>query len=114
MSVTPETSHFEMSPLNNLASRNIRAIALTLDTSHFEMSPSNHAAPWNMAPMPVTLDTSHAPIGPCELSEHSPFADDFRQIVTAVLSSALDFGENKNRPVHKFGERQITRAKKMT
>ena len=44
MSVTIDTSHFEMSPLNDVAARNIPVISVTLDTSHVEMSPLNDFA----------------------------------------------------------------------
>ena len=44
--------------------------------------------------MSVTLDTSHSPIGPCGPSEPSPLGDNLRHASTALLSSALDFGEN--------------------
>ena len=43
--------------------------------------------------MSVVLDTSHSPIGPCELSEQSPFGDCSRHASTALLSSALDCSE---------------------
>ena len=59
MSVTLDTSHFEMSPLNAFALRNIAVIVVTLDTSHFEMSPLNDVARQNMLLMSITLETSH-------------------------------------------------------
>ena len=37
---------------------------VTRDTSHLEMSPLNDDAEWNMAHMLVTLDTSHLEISP--------------------------------------------------
>ena len=43
MSVTPETSHGEMSPLNDLVSRNIPDMSVTPETSHGEMSPLKEA-----------------------------------------------------------------------
>ena len=39
MSVTLDTSHFEISPLNDSATMNIRFMLVTFDTSHFEMPP---------------------------------------------------------------------------
>ena len=38
MLVTLDTSHFEMSPLKDVAPLNILLILVTLDMSHFEMS----------------------------------------------------------------------------
>ena len=69
-------------------------MSVTRDTSHFEMSPVNVFAPKNISLMSVTVDTSHSPIGPCGLAALSPFADSLRYASTALLSSALDFGEN--------------------
>ena len=39
-------------------------------------------------------DTSHSPIGPCGPLEQSPFGDNFRHALTALLSSGLVSGEN--------------------
>ena len=39
MLLTLDTSHFEMSRLNEAALANIPFMVFTLDTSHFEMSP---------------------------------------------------------------------------
>ena len=39
MSVTLDTSHLEMSPLNDVAEWNMKYIVVTMDTSHLEMSP---------------------------------------------------------------------------
>ena len=39
-------------------------------------------------------DTSHSPIVPCGPLEQSPFGDNFRHALTALLSSGLDSGEN--------------------
>ena len=36
-----DTSHFEISPPNDVAPQNISSMSVTLDTSHFEMSPLN-------------------------------------------------------------------------
>ena len=38
MSVTLETSHFDMSPLNKVADDNMLLVSVTLDTSQFEMA----------------------------------------------------------------------------
>ena len=64
MSVTLDTSHFEISLLNDFAQRNIRAMSVTLDTSHFEMSLLNDVAALNMLLIVVTLDTSHLEMSP--------------------------------------------------
>ena len=42
--VTRDTSHLEMSLLNNGAEKNMEYMLVTLDTSHLEMSPLNHDA----------------------------------------------------------------------
>ena len=39
-------------------------------------------------------DTSHSPIVPCGPLEQSPFGDNFRHALTALLSSGLVSGEN--------------------
>ena len=57
--VTFDTSHFEMSPLNDEEPRNMALMSITLGTSHFEMSPLNEVAPANIALIVFTLDTSH-------------------------------------------------------
>ena len=59
MWVTLETSHFERSPLNDVACENMKYISVTLDTSQLEMSPLKEDADVNMERMLVTLDTSH-------------------------------------------------------
>ena len=90
-------------------------MSVTRDTSHFDMSLLKDAAPRNMALISVTLDTSHFPIAPYGPSEQSPSEDtSTRQMVMALLSSAMDFGENKNSPAQKFGEIEMRRAKKTT
>ena len=119
MFVTLDTSHLEMSPLNDDARRNMRDMVVTLDTSHFEMSALNDVAPSNMPGMSVTLDTSHlemsalnsfalenillmsvtretshSPMGPYGLVEQSPFGDSFRHVPTALWSSTVDRGAN--------------------
>ena len=119
MLITLDTSHFEMSPLNDVAERNISVILVTLDTSHFEMSASNDFAPRNMADMSFTRDTSHfemsplketaeenmrlisvAPdtshfaIGPKATLEQSPFGSNLRHASTALSKSAFECGEN--------------------
>ena len=43
-------------------------MSVILDTSHFEISPLNDAALENKRLVSVTRDTSHSPIGPCGLS----------------------------------------------
>ena len=91
MSVTREMSHFEMSPSNTFVRENIRAMAVTLDTSQFEMSPLNCVAPQKVADMSFTLDTSH-------------FEGNFRQSSTALSSCVIDCGENPLVP-HSVSER---------
>ena len=64
MSVTLDTSQFEMSPLNENAAKNMPSMSVTLDTSHLEMSPLNDDAAVNMLAMFVILDTSHFEMSP--------------------------------------------------
>ena len=93
MSVTLDTSQFEMSVLKERALMNISLMSVTCDTSHFEMSPLKERAFLNIAFMSVTFDTSHVPIGPCgPLEQYSD--DSLRHASTASLSSARVFGEN--------------------
>ena len=94
MVVTLDTSHLEMSALNDVAPRNIPGMAITFETSHFETSPLNVFALENILLMSVTRDTSHSPMGPCEPVEQSPFGDSFRHASTALWSCALDRGAN--------------------
>ena len=49
---------------NALAPLNIAFMLVTLDTSHLEMSPLNDDAEWNMSSMLVTLETSHLEMSP--------------------------------------------------
>ena len=65
--VTLDTSHLEMSPLNDDALANMDHVLATLDTSHFEMSPLNDDADPHMDRMLVTLDTSHFERSPLNL-----------------------------------------------
>ena len=94
MFVTLGTSHFERSLLNPFAPRNIPDMSLTFDTSHFEMSPRNNFASENMLLISATLDTPHCPIGPRGPLEQPPFGNRFRHALTALLRSALDRGKN--------------------
>ena len=64
MLLTLDTSHFEMSVLNDLESWNILGMLVTFDTSHFEMSLLNDVAPWNIPDMYRTFDTSHCEMSP--------------------------------------------------
>ena len=59
MCVTLDTSHLEMSALNDDAWLNMPCMVVTLDTTHLEISPLNVFASRNMNCMVVTLDTSH-------------------------------------------------------
>ena len=44
--------------------------------------------------MSVTLDTSQSAIGPCRPLKQLPLGGNLRHAPTALLSSALDCGEN--------------------
>ena len=100
MSVTVDTSHFERSPLNDFAARNIAVMVVAVDTSHFEMSSLNESAYEKMVVMSLTLDTFHSPIGPCGPLKQSPCWDILRHTSTALLSCALDCGENAGLVAH--------------
>merc|ERR1712032_1783541 len=100
MRVTLETSHFEMSPLNADAPKNMARMFRTLDTSHFEMSPLNEILSENIWLISTTLDTSHSPIEPFGPLEQSPSGDSLRHALTALWNSVLDFGENDAVVVH--------------
>src|SRR6188768_2747811 len=56
MSVTPDVSHEEMSPLNSSLAANIWLMSVTPDVSHEEMSPLNLSAPQNIPLMSVTCE----------------------------------------------------------
>ena len=94
MSVTFETSHFEMSMLNDAALLNMLAVVVTFATFQPEMSALNDAAPWNKPLISSTSDVSHFPIGPCLCQKQSPYFDSFRHSAIAVASTALDVGLN--------------------
>ena len=94
MSLTLDTSHFERSPLNDVAPRNMPRMSFALDTSHLEISLSKNFARANMRLMSVTRYTSQVPIGPCGLLRHLSFDDSLRHASTALLSCTLDRGEN--------------------
>ena len=111
---TFETFHLEISPLNNVAPKNMLYISVTLDTSHFEMSVSKFLAFANMKLVSATPDMFHSPIGPCRPLEQLPCDDNCRQAATALLSSVLDCGEkteylgiNAPLPAQKFGEMEV-------
>ena len=64
---------------------------LTRDTSHFEMSPLNEYALANTPLISATLDTSHSAIEPYGPLRQSPLVgENLRHLSTASLSSALD------------------------
>ena len=67
MSVTADTSHFEMSQLKASVPENMLAIFVTADASHLEISALKVRAIANIALVSVTADTSHSPIGPSAL-----------------------------------------------
>ena len=89
-------------------------MSLTLNTFHFEISPLNDPAPMKMELMSMILDTSHSPIAPCGPAEQSPFGDNFRHAVTLFLSASLVCGENTDSPTQEFSEIKMTRVKMMT
>ena len=93
-------------------------MSVTFETSHFDMSPLNDSPPMKMALMSVILDTSHSPIGPCSPSEQSSSTES-RRVMTALLSSFWECGENTDSspnpwPAQKSGETKIRRAMKTT
>ena len=91
MVITLDTSHFEMSRLNDVAPRNMLLMYFTLDTSHLEMSHLlNNLAQETMRYMSCTLDTSHSVIGPCGPLEQSPFGESLMHASTALLTCTLD------------------------
>ena len=87
-------------------------MSVTLETSQLEMLPLNDVAPRKIDLISVTPDTFQSPIGPCGPREQS--LDNIRQVVTTVLSSALDFGENVGLSAQDIAGMEIRRAKKMT
>ena len=66
----------------------MESMSVTLDTSHLEMSPLNDEPPWTSSKLLVlvTAETSQDPIGPCGPLEQS--VDNFRQSQRATLISA--------------------------
>ena len=100
MLVTLDTSHFEISPLNDGAEENMYAMVVTLDTSHLEISPVNLFAPYNNQLMSIKAETSQDPIGPCGPLEQSE--ESRRHSLMAALSSAFDFGAH---PVVRYHNR---------
>ena len=113
MLVTDDTFHLEISPVNDEACQNIAFMSRTLDTSHLEMSPLNDIEFMKIEDISVTLDTSQSSIGPYAASEQCRSRDDFKQLSTALLSCALDCGENTISPAQESGDMKSRRAKKM-
>ena len=71
-------------------------MSVTRDTSQFEMSPLNESLlrenRYLISAMP---DTSHSAIGPCgPLEQFFPFGDSLRHKRMAASSSSIDCGEN--------------------
>ena len=96
MLVALDTSHLEISLLNDDASANMAFMLVTLDTSHFERSPLNNDAEEparvpNDELMSVTADTSQDPIGPYRPLEQS-VGESLRHSAMAALISSLEFG----------------------
>ena len=110
MSFAFDMSHFETSPSNDVAPQNIADMYFARDTSHSEMLPSNDVAPRKIELISVMLETSHLSIDSCTLPEQSLARDNFRQVVTALLSSALDCGEKMDWPVEEFGDMETRKA----
>ena len=67
-------------------------MAVTLDTSHRDMSPLNELGTpsKNSQLISVTAEISQDPIGPCRPLEQSE--ESFRHSVMAAFTSVLDFG----------------------
>ena len=84
-------------------------MSFTLDTSHFEMSPLNNNAFENIRSMEVTRDTSHAPIGPYGPVEQSPSDENARHSFTAFLRPSFDCGRvtGRNAVVERKGGRDV-------
>ena len=102
MLVTLDTSHFEMSLLNEDAEQNMRSIFLTLDTSQLEISPLNLFDPGTNSSLndwliSFTAETSQDPIGPCRPVKQS--ADSSRHSSMAAWSSVLEIGAH---PLFRF------------
>ena len=89
-------------------------MSVTRDTSHCEISPLNDATPIKMALISVTLDTSHPPICPCGPGEQPPLGDSLRQVSMALCNSAFDCGENENSLLHEFGDMKTRSSKRTT
>ena len=71
----------------------MRYMVVTLDTSHAEISPLNEAVTSRLSNrlfISVTADTFQDPIGPSGPLEQS--VDSFRHTIMAAVSSALDSG----------------------
>ena len=83
---------------------------VTRDTSHLEMSALNDDAPANKDCKSVILDTSQVPIGPWELAEQSPSGDSCRQVSTANFSSSLDCGEKTAEHGMKISKDRVTQS----
>ena len=94
MSFALETFHPDRSFSNDAAPENIPPIVTARDTFHLETSPLNDLAPSKISLMSVTADTSHSSIGPCGVVEQSPTGESRRHLSTAAFSSALDLGAN--------------------
>ena len=88
-----------MSPVSDGAKENIPLMSVTLDTSHLEMSPLNSLAPGtgldfestNNQLMSVTAETSHDAIGPYRPWEQS-VGESLRHLAMASSRSSLDCG----------------------
>ena len=73
---------------------NVLDMSVTAETSHFEMSPLNSQA-LNVLDMSVTAETSQSPIGPpCGPLAQLPTGDIFQHVSTAAFSSDLVRGLN--------------------
>ena len=69
MSVTVDTAHLEISPLNLYALLNMFFMVVTLETSQLERSLLNDCALANIHPMLIAMDTSHLERSALNLSD---------------------------------------------
>ena len=80
--------------LKDLAFRNMSCMLFTLEMSHFEMSPLNDLAPLNIRDMSLTFDTSHRAMEQSQLYFGNCLGNCLPQLLMACLSSDMDRGEN--------------------
>ena len=89
-------------------------MSVTLDTSHFEMPLLNSVAFSNIWVISVTLDTSHFPIGPCAPLTQSPTGDISKHATTAARNLAPDKrGAGGGEGIHEDSPQECTCEKKV-